>query len=66
MTKKRITMLADYFYSSSSTEEVPFRLCLDFGMAGDDLSKNDFIKLMTILSNSDDLAKDCQVFLREL
>lgn len=58
MTNKRIEKLAEFFYSSNSASDVPLRIAITTGMGGDDLSKNDFCILMSILENSVDLKKD--------
>lgn len=50
MDQKRIIELADFFYSSDDSSEVPFRLALSFGMGGADLSYDGFVLLMEFLS----------------
>ena len=66
MAEERIKNLADFFYSSNSSLIVPCRLMLTFGMAGQDLTKKQFIKLFSILNNSINLKKDLKKFLKEI
>jgi hypothetical protein len=59
LTKKKIQQLADFFYSSDSSEDVPLRLAIVVGQfSGSDLDKNEFIKLFEILVSSTNLKKD--------
>lgn len=53
MDNKRIVELADFFYSSDETGEVPFRLSLSFGMGGADITYDGFIRLMKYLSDGE-------------
>ena len=62
MTKKRIQELADFFYSSNSSNVVPFRIAIVMGMAGTDLNKYELIGLLSILNNSKNLKKDLLEF----
>jgi hypothetical protein len=62
MTSRRIKQLADYFYSSNTADDVPFRICLTSGMAGEDLTKEGFIELMTLLSQSINIKEDALKF----
>jgi len=67
LTKKRIKELADFFYSSDSSEDVPVRVSLIRGMySGFDLNKQSFIKFMGILASSKDLKSDLLKFLEEM
>lgn len=64
MNKDRIKRLADFFYSSNSSIDIPLRLTITIGQfTGFDLSKTEFIRLMTILNNSEDLKTDLNLFL---
>jgi len=63
MTKKRIKALADFFYSSDSSGDVPLRLCCETGRyTGFDLNKDQFISLFNILTKSKNLREDLRVF----
>ena len=63
MTKKRIQELADFFYSSDSSEDVPLRLCCETGRyTGFNLNRDEFISLFSVLAKSKDLKKDLEVF----
>jgi hypothetical protein len=67
MTKDKIQQLADFFYSSNDSNNVPLRLAITTGIySGFDLQKDKFIKLFTILNNSKNLKKDLMNFRREL
>lgn len=64
MTLKRIRQLADFFYSSNSSEDVPLRIaCVTGRYSGIDLDRQEFISLISILSRSNDLKKDLADFL---
>ena len=64
MTLKRIRQLADFFYSSNSSEDVPLRIaCITGRYSGIDLDRQEFISLIAILSRSNDLRKDLAHFL---
>ena len=59
MDKQRINTLADFFYSSDYSNEIPIRLTAMTGSyTGFDLSKEAFIELLIILNESKDLKKD--------
>jgi hypothetical protein len=63
MTKKRIIELANFFYSSNSSKDVPLRIAFVTGQfSGFDLDREEFISLFTILSKSYDLKKDLAEF----
>lgn len=67
MTKKRIQELAEFFYSSNSSNDVPLRLSITTGQySGEDLTKKYFILLMEILNKSNDLKTDLRSFLKKL
>jgi hypothetical protein len=67
MTKKRIKELADFFYSSNSSEDVPLRLCCETGRyTGFDLNREDFISLFIILNKSKNLKKDLAEFVEQV
>lgn len=66
MTRERIQELADFFYSSDNATDVPFRLSLSFGMAGDDISKDEFIEIMKWLSEGDISKESANELLVEL
>jgi hypothetical protein len=64
MTKKRIKMLADFFYSSESSRDVPLRLaCVTGRYSGFDLTKDEFVSLFMILSQSQNLKADLTQFI---
>jgi len=66
MTPERIRNLADFFYSSNSAADVPLRICCETGRyTGFDLSRDDFIALFEILSQSGDLKKDLAAFVEQ-
>lgn len=63
MTLKRIRELADFFYSSNSSEDVPLRICCETGRySGFDLNRDAFISLFSILTKSKNLKEDLKVF----
>lgn len=63
INKKRIIELADFFYSSDSSEDVPLRLCCETGrFTGFDLNRDEFISLFSILAKSKNLKEDLKVF----
>jgi hypothetical protein len=62
MTRDRIKKLAEFFYSSNNSNDVPLRIAIVMGMGGNDLSKEAFCQLMLILENSIDLKKDLLTF----
>jgi len=66
MTKKRIKKLADFFYSSNSSTKVPLRIAITTGMTGNDLTKQQFIELITILSNSVNIKDDLREFVNSI
>jgi hypothetical protein len=67
MTKKRIKELADFFYSSNNSEDVPLRLCCETGRyTGFDLNREVFISLFSILAKSKDLKRDLEVFVEAM
>ena len=64
MTNKRIQELADFFYSSHCSKDVPLRISITTGQySGNDLAKEDFIELMKILSFSNNMKNDLNEFL---
>lgn len=66
MTLKRIKQLAEFFYSSDSSVEVPLRIaCVTGRYTGIDLDREQFISLFMILTKSDDLKRDLTVFLEQ-
>jgi len=63
MTKKRIKELADFFYYSNSSDDVPLRICCTTGKyTGFDLDPDAFVSLFTILIKSKDLKNDLTAF----
>lgn len=63
MTNKQILELAEFFYSSNDSNVVPLRLAITTGQySGSDLDMDNFITLMKILSNSNNLKKDLLLF----
>lgn len=66
MTEKRIKELADFFYSSNNSDEVPIRIMAATGQfSGFDFSKVAFIELMKILNKSMNLKEDLLNFREE-
>ncbi|MGA2331302.1 MAG: hypothetical protein ABSG75_06030 [Syntrophales bacterium] len=64
MTEKRIEQLADFFYSSNSSKDIPLRISCSTGRyTGIDLDREEFISLFIILNQSEDLKKDLTDFL---
>ena len=64
MTDKRIKQLADFFYSSNSSNDVPLRISCSTGRySGIDLDREGFISLFIILCKSENLKKDLLDFL---
>jgi len=67
MTNDRIEVLAEFFYSSDSSRDVPLRLSINCGqVCGLDLEIDSFIELMKILATSVNIKKDLAQFLKEL
>jgi hypothetical protein len=67
MTNKRIQELAEFFYQSDNSNDVPLRLAITTGMySGADLSKDRFIQLMIILKKSQNLKRDLLAFREEV
>lgn len=63
MTLTRIRQLADFFYSSNNSIDVPLRIsCITGRYAGFDLDQHEFIELLTILTRSHELKKDLAAF----
>lgn len=63
MNKKRVNELADFFYGSNNSNDVPIRLMATTGMySAFDFSREGFIELLEILSNSKDLKTDLLKF----
>jgi hypothetical protein len=63
INKKRIIELADFFYSSDNSEDVPLRLCCETGRyTGFNLDREEFISLFSTLAKSKDLKRDLEVF----
>ena len=63
MTLKRIRQLADFFYSSNSSTDVPLRIsCITGQYTGFDLDQEEFISLLVILTRSNDLKRDLSGF----
>jgi len=67
MNKKRMQKLADFFYSSNDSKKVPLRISITTGRySGSDLTKENFIKLLSILNNSNNLKEDLTEFLKDI
>ncbi|MBA7586102.1 hypothetical protein ES695_14625 [Candidatus Atribacteria bacterium 1244-E10-H5-B2] len=67
MNKKRVQELADFFYSSDDSKMVPLRIAVISGRyIGADLTRENFIKLLSILNNSDYLKEDLTKFLEDI
>lgn len=63
MTKKRIKELADFFFSSNSSNDVPLRIaCVTGRYTGFDLDRDQFVSLLTILTRSKNLNNDLAAF----
>jgi hypothetical protein len=63
MTKKRIRELADFFYSSDNSKDIPLRICCETGRyTGFNLNRDEFISLFSVLAKSKNLKKDLEVF----
>jgi hypothetical protein len=63
MTKYKIHKLADFFYSSDSSDDIPMRISAITGQySGFDLPKEGFIELLTILNRSKTLRTDLEKF----
>ena len=63
MTLKQIRHLADFFYSSNSSADVPLRIACSTGRyTGIDLDRETFISLFVILNRSKNLKKDLADF----
>jgi len=67
MTNKRIQELAEFFYNSNDSNDVPLRISITTGQySGNDLSPKEFIKLMNILKKSKNLKEDLYKFREEV
>jgi len=67
MNKKRVQELADFFYSSDDSNIVPLRISVITGRyGGADLNRENFIRLLSILNNSDHLKEDLIGFLEDI
>lgn len=68
MTKERIKFLADFFYSSNSSNDIPCRISLTTGQfSGINLDhKDNFITLINILNKSNNLKEDLEKFLADI
>jgi hypothetical protein len=62
----KIIEIANFLYSSDDAHEVPFRVCLTFGMGGLDIDYEQFILLMKFLRDSELSTENCQKFLDEI
>lgn len=66
MKNSRINFLADFFYSSNTSLEVPCRISLSFGMGGIDLSKPELIEFLMILNKSENIKTDLDNFVARI
>jgi hypothetical protein len=67
MTLRRIRELADFFYSSDDSKDVPLRFACTTGRyTGFDLDRESFIALFAILNRSKDLKKDLAQFMERV
>ena len=67
MTLKRVKVLADFFFSSESTRDIPLRIsCVTGRYTGFDLERAEFESLFKILSKSQNLRKDLAGFLERV
>lgn len=65
--KNKIEELADFFYSSDDSNVVPLRIAIITGRyTGSDLTRENFIKLLSILNNSNNLKEDLIEFREEI
>lgn len=65
--KNRVLELADFFYSSDDSNVVPLRIAIITGRyIGSDLTKENFVKLFSILNDSNYLKEDLINFLGDL
>lgn len=65
--KNRVLELADFFYSSDDSNVVPLRIAIITGRyTGSDLTRENFIKLLSILNNSNNLKEDLIEFREEI
>lgn len=63
MTKKRMLELADFFFSSNDSKDVPLRIAVISGQySGHDLGHADFMRLMMILNSSKNLKESLLAF----
>ena len=67
MNKERMQELADFFYSSDDSKKVPLRIAVVTGRyTGADLTKENFLRLLSILNNSNNLKEDLTEFLEDI
>jgi len=63
MKKERVLELADFFYSSDDSNIIPLRIAIITGKyTGTDLTKENFMRLLSILSDSSNLKEDLLKF----
>jgi len=55
---RRLIEVADFLYSSNSAEDIPLRITMSRGMAGWDLTKDEFIELIFIFLCSEELEEE--------
>ena len=65
MNKRRINELANFFFHADNANEVPFRISIIAGMAGQDLDAQKFKELLYLLENSENLFEDTNNFWNE-
>lgn len=66
MKKCQILKLAEFMYSADNSNDVPFRICLEMGMSGEDLSKEQFVMLLEFLSTTDCTKESFNSFLSKI
>jgi len=59
--------LADFFYSSNDSKKVPLRISITTGRyTGANLARENFLRLLSILNNSNNLKGDLAKFLEDI
>ena len=66
MTNKKIKEIADFMYSSGTSNIVPFRVSLTFGMSGTELHKRDFIALLKLFRDEEPNKHNFNIFLNNI
>ena len=66
MTDEKIDQIADFMYSANSSQDVPFRISLIFGMSGIELTQEQFIRLMMFLRDVEPSKQSFKTFIESL